>query len=115
MVQQFFLNGQSYVIFEQTSVVEFNNYNKAINGTIYSERRSNVIFTATCWVLFNSNLVTQHGAAIYSFSSDSHVALKGISIVTFINNSVTSNDNILYTTWWNYVYVLKVMAIYLLK
>ena len=40
---------------------------------------------------FNSNLVTQYGAAIYSFDN-SHIRFKGNSKITFSNNIVSSND-----------------------
>ena len=43
-------------------------------------------------MIFNSNSVTQYGAAIYS-SDNSHVTFTGSSNVTFSNNIVSTNDN----------------------
>ena len=85
-----FMNSHSSVIFEQNSTATFNN-NKGISGTIYSEDNSNITFKATSHVMFNSNSVTQYGAAIYSFDN-SHVTFTGSSNVTFSNNIVSTNE-----------------------
>ena len=63
-----FLQGHSTIIFDQNSKVTFHD-NKAINGTIYSETSSNVIFTEYCQVTFGSNSASQYGAAIHSFGN----------------------------------------------
>ena len=55
-----FVNRHSNVIFEQSSVVTFND-NKASNGTVYCEASSNV---TNCNMTFSSNSITQYGAAI---------------------------------------------------
>ena len=68
------------------------NDNKATNGTIYTEVSCNVTFTATCKVTFSSNLVTQYGAAIYSFDN-SHVTFTGNAKVTFNKNNASSSNN----------------------
>ena len=86
-----FMNSHSSVIFKQNSIATFND-NKGISGTIYSEDDSNITFTATSQVIFNSNSVTQYGAAIYS-SDNSHVTFTGSSNVIFSNNFVSTNDN----------------------
>ena len=78
-----FVNRHFNVIFEQSSVVTFND-NKASNGTVYCEASSNVTFKANCNVTFSSNSVTQYGAAIYSFDN-SHVTLTENSKITFSN------------------------------
>ena len=70
-----FLKCHSKVTFQKNSRVFFTD-NKARNGIIYSEASSNVIFKANCKVEFGSNLVTQHGAAIYSIDK-SHVTFTG--------------------------------------
>ena len=83
-----FVSRHSNVIFEQSSVVTFND-NKVTNGTVYCEASSYVTFKEN--VTFNSNSVTQYGAAIYSFDN-SHVTFTGNSKITFNNNIVSSND-----------------------
>ena len=85
-----FMNNHSSVVFEQNSVATFND-NKGISGTIYSEDNSKIIFTATSWVIFNSNSVMQYGAAIYSFDN-SHVTFTGSSNITFSNNVASTNE-----------------------
>ena len=47
MVQPIFLNNNSTAIFDNNSIVTFND-NVADNGTIYSKICSNVIFRAAC-------------------------------------------------------------------
>ena len=81
-----FLKNHSTLLFDKNSKIEFN-YNKATNGTIYSEAYSNVAFVGTCQVTFSSNSATQYGAAIYSIDN-SHVTYTGNSKVTFNNNGV---------------------------
>ena len=85
-----FMNSYSNVTFEQNSTTTFND-NKGISGTIYSEDNSEFIFAATSRVIFNSNSVTQYGAAIYS-SDNSHVTFTESSNVTFSNNVVSTNE-----------------------
>ena len=85
-----FMNSYSNVTFEQNSTTTFND-NKGISGTIYSEDNSEFIFAATSRVIFNSNSVTQYGAAIYSFDN-SHVTFTESSNVTFSNNVVSTNE-----------------------
>ena len=85
-----FMNSHSSVTFEQNSIVTFND-NKGISGTIYSEDNSDIIFKATSQVIFNSNSVTQYGAAIYSFDN-SNVTFIGSTNVTFSNNIVSTNE-----------------------
>ena len=74
-------------MFQKYSGVFFTD-NKARNGTIYSEASCNVTFKANCKVGFDSNLVTQHGAAIYSVDN-SCVIFSGYSEVTLSNNVVS--------------------------
>ena len=78
----------SNIIFKHNSRVKFIN-NKGTNGTVYSDDKSKVIFTATCQVIFSGNTVTQYGAAIYSYNSC--VIFTGSSNVTFSNNVVSFN------------------------
>ena len=85
-----FLTANSNVIFEENSIVIFND-NKATNGTIYCEESSNVTFQGTCEITFSSNSATQYGAAICSFKN-SHVTFTENSTATFCNNVVSSND-----------------------
>ena len=85
-----YLMRNSYVIFEQNSIVTFTD-NKATNGTVYCEAGSYVIFEGTSEVTFNGNSATQYGAAIYS-SDYSHVKFAGNSKITFSNNVVFPND-----------------------
>ena len=80
----------SNITFEDNSRVEFNN-NKAIKGTIYSNRDSKVLFTATCQVIFSGNSVTQYGAAIFS-KDYSHITFTGSSKVIFRGNVVSSSS-----------------------
>ena len=77
----------SIITFALNSRVQFNN-NKASNGTIYSDKKSMVIFKGTCQVIFSDNSVTQYGAAIYS-SDNSYAIFTGSSKVTFKNNVVS--------------------------
>ena len=83
-----FMNSHSSVTFEQNSIATFCD-NKALSGTIYSKNNSQIIFTATSQVIFNSNSVTEYGAAIYSFNN-SHVTFTESSNVTFSNNVVST-------------------------
>ena len=85
-----FMNSHSSVTFEQNCTVAFID-NKGISGTIYSEDNSEITFKATSHVMFNSNSVTQYGAAIYSFDN-SHVTITGSSNITFKNNIVSTNE-----------------------
>ena len=85
-----FMNSHSSVIYEQNSIVTFKD-NKGIRGIIYSKDNSNIILKATFQVIFNSNSVTQHGAAIYSYNN-CHVTFTGSSNVTFNNNTVPVNE-----------------------
>ena len=86
-----FLQSHSTVLFDQNSKAMFHR-NKAINGTIYSETSSNVIFKGTCQATFSSNLIKEHGAAIHSFY-DSDVTFKGNATVSFNNNYIASPNN----------------------
>ena len=81
-----FLQDHSAILFDQNSKVTFKD-NKAINGTIYSEASSNVIFKETCQVTFTSNSVKEHGAAIHSFDN-SDVTFTGNATVNINNNNV---------------------------
>ena len=86
-----FMNSYSSVTFEQNSTATFDD-NKGGSGTIYSEDNSNIIFKATSQVIFNSNSVSQYGAAIYSFDN-SHITFTGSSNVTFSNNIVSTKES----------------------
>ena len=95
-----FLRNRSIVLFDNNSKAKFN-YNKATNGTIYSEAYSKVTFTGNSEATFNSNSATQYGAAIYSLDN-SHVVFSGKSIVKFNSNAVHSvtglpNGGIIYS------------------
>ena len=81
-----FLRNHSIALFDKNSRIKFN-YNKATNGTIYSEGYSKVTFTGNSEVTFNSNSATQYGGAICSLDN-SHVVFSGKSKVKFNSNAV---------------------------
>ena len=85
-----FISSQSRLIFEQNSIATFKD-NKGVNGTIYSEGNSSIIFKATSQVIFDRNSATQCGAAIHSFNK-SYVIFGGNSKVTFSNNVASTNQ-----------------------
>ena len=72
-------------MFDKNSKVMFIK-NQASYGTVYSMANSNLIFKATCKVIFNGNAAIGDGGA--AFSTHGNISIENNAYTEFSNNGV---------------------------